>query len=395
VTNSYGCISVNSADIIINTKPNCPPGIDLPDITTPGNTPVDICSPITDPDTGDTFTASICNNPKNGTINTPIVSDDGKNVCVTYTPNLDYNGKDSICITVCDQGGLCSSSTSVITVTLITLVATPTSVTCNGNSDGMITLQASGGTNQFTYQWTGPNNFSATTKDLVGLAGGIYHVKVTDTNGEYISTSVTVIEAAELLSLNTLPTAETRTMSLDGTTILGVTMGSINLTLSGGTAPYSYHWTGPDNFAASSADLANLVGGNYVVIATDANGCSMTKSVIVDVQAVLSEDESCQIVIPNVFTPNGDGIHDYFEIDCLYNYENVEIEIFNRNGNLLFKRDHYGNLDYWGSKEKAFWNGHSENSLNFMGSELPVGTYYYILKLSNGKIYTGFIFLGR
>ena len=374
---------------------NHPPKIDLPDVTTFNNNPVTICSPITDPDSGDSFTAFVCSNPKNGAVGKPTISTDGKNVCIVYTPGLNFNGKDSICVTVCDQGGLCGSSTSVITATRITLETTSKPVTCAGNKDGAINLAVTGGTAPYIYQWTGPGSFTSTSKDLTALAGGTYNIKVADANGAINTASVGVVESDALLNLITTPKAVIQTMSIDQTIILGVTPGSINLTVSGGTAPFTYTWNGPGGFSANSEDITDLQGGTYTVSVTDANGCTMIKPAQVDVQIVLSEDQTCVVTVPNVFTPNGDGINDYFEISCLYNYANAQIEIFNRNGNMLFKRDHYGNIDYWGSKEKAFWSGRSENSLNFMGSELPVGTYYYILKLGNGKVLTGFVFLAR
>jgi len=171
--------------------------------------------------------------------------------------------------------------------------------------------------------------------------------------------------------------------------------GSIRLVVSGGTAPFNYSWTGPGTFTASTGELTDLVSGTYNVTVTDNNGCLKTSSVVVGLLVVLPQVETCEIFVPNVFTPNADGIHDYFEIQCLGNYENPEIQIYNRDGNLLFKKNHYGNLDYWGSKDQAFWNGHSENKMNYGGGELPVGTYYYILKPGNGKVLTGFVFLGR
>ena len=301
--------------------------------------------------------------------------------------------------TVTNSAGCTSTASSEVLInpSQIILEALPTSVTCKGSSDGKIDLSVSCGSSPYVFEWTGPANFTSRTEDLTGLAGGIYHITVTDANGSTGSTSVTVNESAVLLSLNTTTVPETRKMSVDGTIILGTVGGSVNLTAAGGTAPFSYSWSGPNNFTADTEDLADVPSGTYVVVVTDANGCIKTVSAIVDVQVVLSEDETCVLFIPNVFTPNGDGIHDYFEISCLYNYSNAEIEIFNRNGNLLFKKNHYGNISYWGSPEKAFWNGRSENSLNFMGGELPVGTYYYILRLTNGKenVYTGFVFLGR
>jgi len=116
---------------------------------------------------------------------------------------------------------------------------------------------------------------------------------------------------------------------------------------------------------------------------------------IATVTIVVTKNDSCEIFVPNVFTPNADGVHDYLMIRCLYLYDNPELQIFNRNGNLIFKKDHYGNLDFWGSEDEAFWNGRSENKWNLMNDVLPVGTYYYILKLGDGKVLTGFIFLGK
>ncbi|MCX6237098.1 MAG: Ig-like domain-containing protein [Bacteroidia bacterium] len=113
------------------------------------------------------------------------------------------------------------------------------------------------------------------------------------------------------------------------------------------------------------------------------------------VTIVIAKDDSCKVFVPNVFTPNADGVHDYLKVRCLYNYDNPEMQIFNRNGNLIFKKDHYGNLDFWGSEELAYWNGRSQHKWNVINDELPVGTYYYVLKLGDGKVLSGFVFLGK
>jgi gliding motility-associated-like protein len=102
-----------------------------------------------------------------------------------------------------------------------------------------------------------------------------------------------------------------------------------------------------------------------------------------------------EVFVPNVFTPNGDGIHDLFKIVGLDGYENPELQIFNRYGNLIFKKDHYGNLDIWKNEELAWWNGRSEHKWNVINDKSPVGTYYYILKLGDGKVLTGFVFLAK
>ena len=83
--------------------------------TTPEDTPVTICETITDPDAGDTFTASLCSTPAHGTASTPVVN--GGQVCVTYLPTANYNGTDTVCIIVCDQTGKCDTAKIPVTVT--------------------------------------------------------------------------------------------------------------------------------------------------------------------------------------------------------------------------------------------------------------------------------------
>jgi gliding motility-associated-like protein len=287
--------------------------------------------------------------------------------------------------------------TKTITITqpsaLATTVTGQNNVLCFGGATGSATALATGGTSVYRYSWnTTPVQTTATATNL---SAGSYTVTVTDANGCEKNAVVNISESLEPLSLTLISKGATRQGSIDGTKTLIVVGGSIRLAVVGGTAPFSYTWTGPGTFTSNYQDLTDLSGGTYNVIVTDANGCTKSISAIIEVQIIIIKDETCEIFVPNVFTPNADGVHDYFEIKCLYNYANAEIQIFNRNGNLLFKKDHYGNLDFWGSKDQAFWRGRSDNKLNFMGSELPVGTYYYILRLGNGKALTGFIFLGR
>jgi gliding motility-associated-like protein len=113
------------------------------------------------------------------------------------------------------------------------------------------------------------------------------------------------------------------------------------------------------------------------------------------VTIVITKDENCPVYIPNSFSPNGDGVHDTFKIRCIYNYENPVIEVYNRWGNLVYKKEHYGDIDYWGSEADAWWNGWSDNKLTLGSKELPVGTYYYVVKLDKTKALTGFLFLSK
>ena len=106
-------------------------------------------------------------------------------------------------------------------------------------------------------------------------------------------------------------------------------------------------------------------------------------------------EKNCELGIPEIFSPNNDGIQDYFRIKCIENYPDAKIEIYNRWGNLVFTKEHYGNSSVWGETD-AWWDGYSDNKLTMGKEKLPPSTYYYILFLNDGsKPRNGYIFLNR
>ena len=107
----------------------------------------------------------------------------------------------------------------------------------------------------------------------------------------------------------------------------------------------------------------------------------------------LDYGRDCNLFVPNIFTPNNDNIHDYFLIYCINHYPNAKIYIFDQIGNKVFGKDHYGNLEYWGSVSKAWWNGRSVSDGNSDGDLVPVGTYYYVLELGNGEVRKSYVFI--
>ncbi|TNF46718.1 MAG: gliding motility-associated C-terminal domain-containing protein [Bacteroidetes bacterium] len=95
--------------------------------------------------------------------------------------------------------------------------------------------------------------------------------------------------------------------------------------------------------------------------------------------------------IPNAFTPNGDGINDFFEIIGIDLYPGNTITIVNRWGNKVYEAKNYG-ID----TNPVFWDGNANTGSTFLGNELPTGTYYYILDLGNGQNpIAGSIYLDR
>ena len=111
-----------------------PPNVADTNVTTPVNTPITVCTNISDPDSGSVFSASLCG-VANGTAN---VSVNGSQLCVTYTPNNNYVGPDSVCVIVCDNGTPSQCDTVHIGI-IVTPVNQPPSV----NDTTLVTLEDS------------------------------------------------------------------------------------------------------------------------------------------------------------------------------------------------------------------------------------------------------------
>ena len=75
------------------------------------------------------------------------------------------------------------------------------------------------------------------------------------------------------------------------------------------------------------------------------------------------------VVLYNTFTPNYDGNNDYWYIGNIYKYPSNHLEVYNRDGKLVYKANGYFNT----------WDGKS-----YTGNELPSATYFYVLDLGNG-----------
>jgi len=143
------------------------------------------------------------------------------------------------------------------------LVVSTTDVDCNGAANGVIVMDATGGTAPYSYSSTGGVTFTGNT--ATGVSGGTYTITVTDANSCTANTDVTISEPDDALAVIGTETDPT---------CYGGSDGSIDITVSGGTSPYSYLWSD----GQSSEDVSNLTSGNYTVTVTDANGCQVTSS---------------------------------------------------------------------------------------------------------------------
>lgn len=137
---------------------------------------------------------------------------------------------------------------------------------CSG-ATGSINLSVSGGQSPYTYRWSN----GATTEDLTGIAAGTYTVFVTDAAG------CSMDDAIPVGSSNSISLSATR----QDVQCAGQSTGAVNLSVSGGMAPYSYRWSN----GTLSEDLTGVAAGTYSVTVTDAANCSATLSVQVTAPA--------------------------------------------------------------------------------------------------------------
>jgi gliding motility-associated-like protein len=127
----------------------------------------------------------------------------------------------------------------------------------------------------------------------------------------------------------------------------------------------TYKWTPAtylDNPNITNPTATPLKNITYRLTVTSAQGCF-----IVSDEVIVKVHE--KLVIPNTFTPNGDGINDILTIDGLDSYKQSITTIFDRNGQQVFKSLAYPKP----------WDG------THNGKPLPIGTYYYVIDLNNGQ----------
>jgi gliding motility-associated-like protein len=174
----------------------------------------------------------------------------------------------SYTVTTTDANGCTSQSVATITQpTLVTIaLVSSTNVSCNGGNNGAITINASGGTPGYTYQWTPAVGAGPTVSNLVA---GSYQVVVTDANGCSRTTTFDITEPP-LLVLTPTSTPST----------CGFANGAAGVTVTGGIPSYTYFWS-PSSL--TTPNITNMMAGTYSVTVTDANGCtSMISSLITD-----------------------------------------------------------------------------------------------------------------
>lgn len=184
----------------------------------------------------------------------------------TYTPNNGYVGPDQFVYQICDDGtpSLCAQATCYITVFPgLGISYVITEPLCNGGN-GSIDITVTNASAPLTYSWSN----GATTEDLTNVPAGTYVVTVTDAQGSVIQQTIQLTQPAVLGV----------TVDVQDETIVNGCNGSATANPTGGTAPFTYLWS--DGQTTQMA--TGLCAGVYTVTVTDANGCTVSTSRVIN-----------------------------------------------------------------------------------------------------------------
>ena len=379
-----------------------------------------------------------CFNDCNGSINT-VVSGGTPVYTYTWSPaTVVGSGGNNLCagnysLTVTDANGCTVTAfDTLINPVLLSLTGTVTPTSCNNTLDGAINTSTSGGSPVYTYTWTGSS--SATTATLTAIGDGNYTVVVSDSKNckDTVSFVVTPninigVNAGNDTTLCSIPTFVLHGDTTGATSMqwiqlpnppLNVIGSTLTLTVSPVAGDTTQYVLIAQNGACANSDTINIIsnslpipdagnpvtifsgqsagiGGSptnpgggtinwfphsalsdtavgnptatptitttYTVFVTNVNGCVGWDTVTVIVLPTF--------VIPNGFSPNGDGYNDSWQIDYMYMFPNCEVEVYNRWGEQLFYSKGYATP----------WNG------KYQGKDVPVGTYYYVIRLNDKK----------
>jgi gliding motility-associated-like protein/uncharacterized repeat protein (TIGR01451 family) len=300
----------------------------------------------------------------------------------------------------------------------VSLLVTPAPVAVAGSNSPVcvgspinFTAQTSTGA---TYGWTGPNVYASSSQNPVIPSAtiadaGTYTLTVSAAGCPSASATVAVIVNNCLADLSITKTVNNSHPIIGHTVVFTITVSNsgpanatgvaVNETLQNGFAYVSSTTTaGTYDPATGVWTIGNLNNGAteiMTVTATVLAGGNYTNTAIIygnQLDATTTNNNSSvelfpsDFFIPEGFSPNGDGINDLFVIRGISNFPNNTFEIFNRWGNKIFGASPYTNA----------WDGKSTAGMSVGGSDLPVGTYFYLLDLGDGTpIIKGTIYLNR
>ena len=318
----------------------------------------------------DTFIYSVSGSAGNGTditfLNDTVIFNAGQDtssIALTALNDGLTEGLESITITI-PVSNACGFVTNLV-YSMYIGDATPLGVSVNDTTiclgqTAPLDVDPSGGAGGYNFAWTqglSPDSAQTVTPNVTTE----YIVTLTDNCG-----TPAVQDTATVTVLGSLPTLSPLNdySACEGDNIF------IPIDISGGYTPFSILWTEPipvqDSIVVvnDSVSLINATqsGGVFIITVTDECLKTVTDTILVEVK-------DCNVNVPNVVTPNNDGLNDALYFKNLEQFPNSSLTVFNRWGQIVFQSSNYNNA----------WV-----------PDVSDGVYYFILELPESKNFSGY-----
>ena len=353
-SSATGCVSAQSAQTVTITV-NAIPG--TPTITT---TPIDtICK-------GDVIPTFSVNGSSGNTLvwyNNAALTPPYVTTGNAYTPSNLAVGSYTYYVTDVSAAGCSSAIPTSVTVTVypkpvIAGTGNVTNTTCGNNNGSVVGLNIvpNSGTPNYTYQWVNNNGaIVGNSLNLNNAAAGTYSLIVIDHHNckDTSSGSGFVVQGS------TPVTAGFISSTTEGNAPLAVSFSNTSI----GATHFTWNFgLNADSSNQVSPSFTYTASGTYTVMLSASNG-SCNSNFPLTISVVISQE----LIIPNIFSPNGDGINDQFFITGS-DINTLHCDIFNRWGELVFSL----------KSPSQTWDGVMNN-----GNKATEGTYFYILQAGN------------
>lgn len=244
--------------------------------------------------------------------------------------------------------GDCETASAPITITQPTapleVEFTVNNITCSGNDDGVLTINATGGTGTIQYAISPQLNQFFETNVFENLAAGTYDVIVQDTLGCYVTFNFTITNPEQVL-LSIVPN------SMFEETCEGELNGEFSIDISGGSLPYSVSldtYDGPYTTGAMNQtifDFNGLAGGDHIVFVRDAQGCETEWNISFPNSVVINPEVEIEYLCENNTLTNSVTVivnADETDISQLdYSLNGGPFQISNVFTNVVPGMDHY------------------------------------------------------
>lgn len=363
-TDSQGCRSVNdaTASVFLYTSPTASANSTLTTVCLTGSINL-------------TGSSSASNSTYTWSLGSGVTNINQNQQNITISANTLGVGSYVYTLVVTSSEGCLSAAATttidVITVPNASVSANPVAVCLN--EQGMISVNSP--QSGVVYTWN-INGVSTTGSSSIAVTPTLSAVAGVYTVSLYASLGTCTNISYSTFTVNPLPL-----IAVTNPTVSECPGNNVQLSVLNPASNYSYTWVYNSNTVGNGPTLpinsiSNSNIGTYTVSVIDNNSCRTSTVVFVELK-------KCDLFIPEIFTPNGDGNNETFTIEHIEEYPNNNLKIFNRWGNLVFEKDGYKNE----------FDGHA-NVKDAVGKDkLPVGTYYVFLKLNDGKtpVYSGIL----